>query len=234
MYNASRLKCNGCATRHMDFTASKAELKYLADVLAHMGEASASPSTNTITMWDFTKHQRLEYSPAGGRKVEDGADVGIDAASVSKIIRRVRGDARVTVSTEEIVVAFENTTYRLRPLVHEQGPDRPETAGSGTVTMPVRSLNQALADVAASGAAAVVIAAKDGVAELRGEGSNDCWVDVPDSEAAGMGYSRLGLDMLVKCVPDIPGMDATISLSPKGPTKMMFGRHITYHQAGRA
>lgn len=216
----------------MDFTAGRAELRYLADALAHLGEASASPAANTIIMWDFTKSQRLEYSPAGGKKTK-GADVGIDAPAVAKIVRRVRGDARITVAGATLGIEFESTTYKLRLMEYDPGPDRPKVDSSGTVTIQARDLRSALADVGASGATAVVIAAKDGRTEMRGEGSNDCWIDVPGSEAAGNGYSRLGLDMLAPCVPDIPDMEVTISLSPKGPTEMRFGDALTYHQAAR-
>lgn len=217
----------------MDFTIGKPTLKYLTDTIAHLGEAVASPTKKTINAWDFGRIRLLSYSPAGA-VAGKGRDIGLETDSLAKISKRAADGIRLTITPEALTMKFGNTTYRMRTMEPTNGPGIPATDSSGEITMQCKELRGALADVQATGSTSVVIAItkNDGV-ELRAEGDGAAggWIPVTNAQYTGTGYSKLHLEILLKCVPDINGLAARISLSPKNPTKILFGDDITYYQA---
>ena len=210
----------------------RGELQYLAGVLAELDEVTASPGRITITAYDYTHMRRISYTPLGGYGGE-GPDVGLDGAALYRIARRVRGEAHVSVTPERLVVKSDGMTFRLRLLEAAGYMDEPAASHIGEVSIPVADLRLALQDVRAAGTSSVVIVIDGGDVIFRGEGASDCRIGVPAAEATGVGYSRLDLDMLMPCIPNLDGRTATILLAPKGPTLMRFGDDLTYHQAPR-
>ena len=216
----------------MEFEADRGELLYVARALAELGEVVASPGRHTITAYDIAHTRRVAYAPpgAGGG---DGRDVGLDAAALLKVARRVRDGAHITVTPERLVIRSGGTTYKLRTLEPAPYMYEPEAGGSGRVAMPAADLRAALEDVGAAGSTSVIIAIRDGEAVFRGDDDAGCWIGAPAATTDGIGYSRLDLGLLLPWVPNAAGLMVDISLAPKGPTAMRFGDSLTYHQAAR-
>lgn len=215
----------------MEFRIGRNDLRRIAAALAELDEAMACPSRNSIVAYDAAHTRRIQYTTKC--EAGDGSDRGLDAAAISKVVRRVRGEARVSLSEEHLVVESGNATYKMRLLVPAAYMEEPKTAGTGKVSLPGSDLSAVLKDVQAAGAAAVVIAIDEGTAMFQGDGDTGCWIAAPDAETEGRGYSRLDLDLLMPCVPNDPDCTVAITLSPKGPTAMRFGDDLLYHQGAR-
>lgn len=216
----------------MEFTIGRGHLRHIAAALTELDEVIVSPSRGSIVAYDTAHTRRISYTPEG-IKSEDGHDRGLDAAAISKVAKRVRGEARVSLTGEYLVAESGNTTYKIRLLMPAAYMEEPKTTCTGKVSLPGSDLSVALKDVQAGGAAAVVIAVDEGTAMFRGEGDTDCWITAPDAETEGRGYSRLDLGLLLPCVPNDPDCVVTVTLSPKGPTTMQFGDDLLYHQGAR-
>ena len=212
----------------MRFCMDRSSLMYLAGTMAELGEVVASPRRNTITAYDMMRTRRLSYRPPGEADPY-GRDVGLDALTLQKIARRVRGEASVTLAPDGLVVAAD-CIYKLR-LLHSPGYlEEPSASHTGEAAMPAAGLREALEDARAAGATSVVVTADRGAVLLRGEGAADCCISIHGSRSTGTGYSRLDNTLLLPCVPDSGG--CTLSLAPGGPTAMRFGG-VTYHQGAR-
>lgn len=215
----------------MEFKIGQNELRYVAGALAELGEMIISPSGNSIIAFDYSHTRRIAYTPPDG-EVGTGRDVAVDAATISKVAKRVRGEARVSVGREHLVLETDSTDYKLRLMVAASSLGEPKMSGTGEVSMQAADLHATLEDVRAAGVDVVVIAADKGEALFSGEGASDCWITAPDATATGIGYSKLDLGLLLPCIPKMKDCMATITLSPKGPTAIRFGDNILFHQGG--
>lgn len=214
----------------MDFKIGRDQLRYIASTLAELGEVVISPTRKALVAHDTMSARRFAYTlPAGGK----GEDIGVDPSLVMRVARRVRDEARVSVARGEIGVKTGNVAYKLRPMVAPAYMDEPATNGMGEVTLPAEELKAALDDVNATGVTTVVILIDGKEAVFRGDGPTDCRIAVPNAKVTGKGYSRLDLGLLLPCVPIIKDCAAAITLAPKGPTKILFGADMVYHQAQR-
>ncbi len=216
----------------MEFEADRGELLRVAHLLAELGEVVASPGRHAITAYDVMHTRRVSYAPQGVQD-GDGSDIGLDAAALLKVARRVRDMARIEVTPERLVIRSGDTVYKLRTLEPAPYMNEPHADCPGRVAMPAADLRAALQDVGAAGSVSVIIAIRDGKAVFRGDDDTSCWIEAPAATTDGIGYSRLDLGLLLPCVSSMSGLAAEISLSPKGATAIRFGDFLTYHQAAR-
>lgn len=216
----------------MEFKIGHDELRYVAGVMAELGEVVISPTRNSITASDYNKVRRIEYKLPDA-PAEDGQDISVDIAAVAKVARRIRGEVSISLTQERFVVGTESTNYRLRLMIAPEYFGEPVTEGTGKVIMPATELRAVLGDVEATDAKTVIIAVDDGAAQFNGEGASDCWITADGAEATGIGYSKLDLELLLPCIPKIKDCMAAIDLSPKGATAIKFGDNILFHQGGR-
>lgn len=213
----------------VEFNIGRDKLRYIAATMVELEDVVASPTHGTIVAHDTMSTRRFACTVPTG----EGKDVGIDPSSVLKVSRRVRGEASVSIGPEKITIKSGHTTYKLRAQVPPRYMVEPDTSGVGKVALPAAEMVTMLGDVRAAGVGVVVIMIDDGKAVFRGDGATDCRITAEGAEVSGKGYSRLDLDLLLPCVPALKECQATISLAPKGPTMMMFGDDMVYHQAQR-
>ena len=212
----------------MQFGIETGNLRYLAGAMADLGEVVVSPSRNAIVAYDMMRTRRLSYKPPGGAD-PDGQNVGLDAATLKKISRRVRGEAHVSLTPEWLVIEAD-CIYKLRLLQSPEYMEEPSASPAGEASMPAGDLRAALEDARAAGVLTVVIMADKGAVTVCGDGVAGCRISIPYSVSTGMEYSRLDNNLLLPCVPTAG--DCTISLTTEGPTVMRFG-DVTYHQGAR-
>ena len=213
----------------MDFEIDRDRLRYIATMMAELGEVVISPSRKELLAYDGASTRRFTYAIPASK----GDDIGIDPVTISKVARRVRGTASMVLDAKQVAIKTGNTTYKLRLMVPPTYMAKPKSTSMGEVVLSAADLGVALKDVAATGIDTVVITIDKDAVVFRGDGPTDCRITVPGAKVSGRGYSRLDLTLLTPCVPALKDCTATITLAPKGPTVIRYGDDMVYHQAQR-
>ena len=215
----------------MKFNLDPKEFKHLVKMVFAMDGAVVYYKSKKIRGIDPSKRRFFEYEiPCESGELKK--NVGLNTFTLYSIANRIKNDVEVTIDEAHTYIKHNDTHYKVRNFIVEDKASfkTPTNNTTGIVKIPMKSLLSALKDVQQTDATQVVISAENKSVWFRNaDGDSECKITVLDGTSEGKGYSRLSLNLLLETLLPQNNM-IDIYLSPKSPTKFIYGK-TTYYQS---